>query len=414
MVLRLTSAAFAALFALLLAAPAWAGVALKLPVGEDPLPWAPYLALVGFETQSSLPAAGPWVELVAGDDGWQVQVRTANGTLSSRSVGAPVSARDREQIVSVANSLLNPPTWTEPSWADLAVLPPAVEPDVLPNEPAVLVQVATPAPSVAQPPEPAPAAVEPVAVVEPPPEPPTPVAPEPVAPQPPPLVEPLPSNLRTDGVARVGSSPSRFGPWVRGGGGVGLRAGGPPSGLIEVAGGLAVMEHWRMGAGLEITTPSTLDALGGERRFSSVDPSFVVATRIPKVGTMLSLRGGPGWRLFEEQGAIFKVVAVPWFGGELGWDIRLPGPRGPHSPSMIEIAAGGRFDARRIDLTVQGSSTAPIAMPQFSGTISLRLLYQPGRRRTAKTAGEVADGDALAFGQESTRSEVIDPDRTDH
>lgn len=413
MVLRLTSAALAALFALLLGTPAWAGVALKLPPGEDPLPWAPYFALVGFEAQSSLPAAGPWVELVAGDEGWQVQVRTSDGTLSSRSVAAPVSARDREQIVSVANSLLNPPTWTEPSWADLAAVAPPVAPADPVSDPAVLVQVTAPTPPVPRPAEPVPEVVEPVVVAEPPPEP-VPVTPEPVAPQPPVVVEPLPSNLRTDGVTRVGASPSKVGPWIRGGGGVALRGGGPPGGLIELAGGLAVMEHWRIGIGLELTTPTPLDELGGARRFGSVDPSVVLATRIPKVGAMLSLRGGPGWRLFEEQGAIFKVVAVPWIGGEVGWDIRLPGPRGPHSPSMVEIALGGRFDARRIDLTVQGSGATPIAMPQFSGTISLRLLHQPEARRAVRTAGESLDDDVVAFGQESTRSEVIDPDRTDH
>ena len=412
MVLRLTSAALAALIALLLGAPAWAAVALKLPAGEDPLPWAPYFALVGFEAQSSLPASGPWVELVAADDGWLVQVRTADGTLSSRSVSAPASARDREQIVSVANSLLNPPTWTEPSWTDLAVVVPPAPPEEPVPEPAML--VTTPTPTVAPAPEPVPVPAEPVVIVEPPPEPPIPVTPEPVAPQPPPVVEPLPSNLRTDGVARVGSSRSDYGPWVRGGGGVGFRGGGPPGGLIEVAGGLAIMEHWRLGIGLELTTPTTLDALGGERRFGSVDPSVVVATRIPRVGTMVSIRGGPGWRLFEEQGAIFKGVAVPWVGAELGWDIRLPGPRGPHSPSMLEIAGGVRFDGRRIDLTVQGSGATPIAMPQFSGTISLRLLHQPEARRVARTAGELVDREVLAFGQESTRSEVIDPDRTDH
>ena len=418
----------------LVASSAHAGVAFKLPAGEDATPWTPYFALVGFEASETLPASGAWVELVADGGSWLVRVRTAAGVVSMRRVAPPASAVDREQIVSVANSLLNPPTWTEPSWDDLATAAPEATDPVPPVEPPPPPVVA-PAPVVPKPApvalvEPAPVAAPPEAtpaepaLVESPPEPltdaaivdavppPAEAAPAPVpAPSP---AEDLPPTLSTDGIARVGAARPLVGPWFRAGGGAGWRANSPPAGVVDAAGGVVVQGAWRFGAGVQLSTPTTLDQLGGPRRFGAVDLGAVLATRIPRVGTMFAVQGGAGWRIFEETGAPFEVVTVPWFGAELGWDIQPRTRRGDRVPVLIEIAAGTKFDARAVELAVQGSAADPVTMPQWSAMLSLRLLVEP----TVGARAAVADGppgsEPFAVGQESTRSEVIHPTAVSH
>ena len=184
--------------------------------------------------------------------------------------------------------------------------------------------------------------------------------------------------------------------------------------MVDVGGGVVLQDQWRIGAMAQLITPSTVDELSGPRRFGSVDIGITLGTRIPRVGTMFAIQGGPGWRLFEENGAVFEAVAVPWFGAELGWDIQPRDRRGERWPIIIEPVAGVRFDARRVDLAVQGSASDPVPLPQWSVTFALRMVVEPTPIKRARVADDSLGSGPLAFGQDSTRSEVIVPARSGH
>ena len=134
---------------------------------------------------------------------------------------------------------------------------------------------------------------------------------------------------------------------------------------------------------------------------------MIAAAVAPKLGLMIGVRGGPGLRVFEANGAIFKTVTVPWFGLDLGWDIALP-----RLPVLLEPALFATFDARRIEVVIDGESTA-YPLPQFAVGGALRLVvYVDGIAANAPSARIARAPTRLR--QRSPAESVIHPTRSEH
>lgn len=83
-----------------------AGVPLVLPPSEDPADWATIARIAGFELSTTL--AGPGAQLTRGSNGWVLVVRDSRGVRHETPVEAPSDATDREDLVWLATSLLDP------------------------------------------------------------------------------------------------------------------------------------------------------------------------------------------------------------------------------------------------------------------------------------------------------------------
>ena len=83
-----------------------AGVPLVLPPSEDPADWATIARIAGFELTTTLP--GPGAQLTRGSNGWVLVVRDSRGVRHETPVEAPSDATDREDLVWLATSLLDP------------------------------------------------------------------------------------------------------------------------------------------------------------------------------------------------------------------------------------------------------------------------------------------------------------------
>ncbi len=83
-----------------------AGVPLVLPPSEDPADWATIARIAGFELSTTL--TGPGAQLTGGSNGWVLVVRDSRGVRHETPVEAPSDATDREDLVWLATSLLDP------------------------------------------------------------------------------------------------------------------------------------------------------------------------------------------------------------------------------------------------------------------------------------------------------------------
>jgi len=117
--------------AALILAFAWATVAaasepvpLVLPAGESAAAWEAAAAGFGLAVSEDEPEAGDYVRIVVGDP-WVVRAVVA-GAVREESVAPPLSQRDREDIVLLASTLLQPPPVPNP---DVPVAPVVAEPE---------------------------------------------------------------------------------------------------------------------------------------------------------------------------------------------------------------------------------------------------------------------------------------------
>ncbi len=99
---------------------AWA-IPFDLPETEDSSAWTPVLELGGFEP-GEYPEAGPAVALDSGEP-WMLRVRDDLGHERSAPVEAPLNTDEREDIVWLAKSLLQPELTTDPLTKDPLQLP---------------------------------------------------------------------------------------------------------------------------------------------------------------------------------------------------------------------------------------------------------------------------------------------------
>ena len=376
------------LAALLACAPAaWAGVPVQLPATETPEDWSLYLAVVDFEIGT--PGAGPYVRFEPQGDSWQVRVRGTDGAERTRQVTAPTNARDREALVSVAHSLLNPPRWTEPSWDDLTTALPGggdvfEAPLEIPPPAPAPAPTREPVPPVRPSPTPEPelvAEVDPEPVVEP--------ALQPVIePEPkPPSEEILPAPARQPLLTRsaeirtpVVSEPPKVHGWARAGAAYAGRQGVAGGILFDVAGGISLDRALRIG--LEITgmTPGRISGFPGKRTSSDADVSAVIELVQPRIGLVFGVQLGAGFRMFESEGSVFATKTTFQFGPMLGWDIRLPG-----SPLHILPFGGVRVDTLPIDIVIQDSELPAVRRGVVAWKGGVRVLWAPGHTKTQRS-----------------------------
>jgi len=373
-------------------------VPVVLPAGEDLDAWRPYLELVGFERVSGQTSSTPRVEFRVEPSGWLVLATDADGAVRIRNVAAPQSARDREDLVSVANSLLNPPQWTEPSWDELAgALPGGGDvfeaPLTVPQEPPPSTPTFDAPSRPPAPPRPQPVAVVPAPVLpvpeptpitpEPPPLPPS---PQPITPSPRPTLPAAPAfperaperdyrtGTTTAPVSTVATGRAQLGSWVRAGASYAGRQGVAGGLGLDVSAGLVVDGALRVGAELSGMTPARIPGIEGKRTSSDLDLGVLLNYVQPAIGMMFGVQGGVGWRMFESEGALFAAVVTPWFAPVVGWDIRLG-----RLPLHIEPYGTVRIDAVPIDVVVGGSSAAPIRRGVVAWRGGVRLVFQPER-----------------------------------
>ena len=367
------------------APPAWAGVPVQLPATEAPDDWSLYLAVVDFEVGT--PGAGPYVRFEPEGDRWRVRVRGTDGAERTRLVAPPTNARDREALVSVAHSLLNPPRWTEPSWDELATALPGggdvfeAPLELPPSAPAL-----APTPEIVTPVRP-PAAPEPVAAVDPEPV----LEPDPspgVEPEPkPPPKEILPAPGRQTLLARAAGlrTPANVEPptlhgWVRAGAAYAGRQGVAGGVLFDVAGGLSLDQALRIGLEIAGMTPGPISGFPGKRTSSDADVSAVIELVQPRIGLVFGVQAGAGFRMFESEGAVFATMTTFQFGPMLGWDIRLPG-----SPLRIQPFGGVRIDTLPIDIAIQDSEVPAVRRGVVAWKGGVRVLWGPGHTKTRRS-----------------------------
>ncbi len=380
------------LVALLAFAPkAWAGVPVQLPASEAPEDWAPYLAVADFEVGT--PGAGPYVRFEPEGDGWRVRVQGTDGAERTRLVAAPTNARDREALISVAHSLLNPPRWTEPSWDDLATALPGGG-DVF--EAPLELPPLTPAPAPARAPvtpvrpsptlEPAPVtAMDPEPVVEPQPEPV--VEPQPKPPEKEIEKEILPAPARKPLLARaaelrtpVGVEPPKLHGWARAGMAYAGRQGVAGGVLFDVAGGMSLDQALRIGLEIAGMTPGRISGVPGKRTSSDADVGAVVELVQPRIGLVFAVQIGVGFRMFESEGAVFATKTTFQFGPMLGWDVRLPG-----APLRIQPFGGVRIDTLPIDIVIQDSDVPVVRRGVVAWKGGVRVLWAPGHTKARRS-----------------------------
>jgi len=400
------------LFCLLIALPASA-IPILLPPGEDADDWAPYLALVDLQMAQRPQATGAQVELLVGASDWVIRVRGVDGVTRERRVPPPSTPRDREDVVTIADSLLDPPTWTEPSWDELAsalpgggdVFEAAGELPILPPAPA-------PEPKPKPPPEPPPA--PPVAVVTPvPPLEPLPVAPEapaepvepaggvevaestttspdpdPAKPDPTgaPLPEELPEPSRTPAsnpaltadldAVRIPEGPRRRpAPWARGGVAYAGRQNIAPGLAVDVAGGVLFDRALRVGLEVSFMNPARITNIAGNRTSGDIDVGLVLQYVQPTIGLMFGVQLAVGVRTFEKDGAPFTSLATFTPGAEVGWNVPLG-----RLPLALEPFGHAQIDTRRIELFIDSADGDPVRRGVVSWKGGLRLVWTPQTR----------------------------------
>ena len=401
----------------LLPGAAWAGVPVVLPSGEDPNLWSPYMNLVGFDLHDEAPLRGPHVKFVADGIQWSVVATGLDGGVRVRAVGRPASARDRENLVSIANSLLNPPEWTEPSWDELSTAlpgggdvfeahptiptpPSAPAPLPAPKLPLTPTPVATSAPPQAPPPIALPTTSQPktappeggngsappesIAAV-------TPIAPQDLTASPaPPGAPPAAIRRRTativDTPLRLAATPPpRAQPWIRAGAGYAGRQGVAAGVGLEFSGGVIIDRSLRIGIEIAGMSPAQVTGLSGKRTSGDIDVGLLLDYVQPRIGLMFGVQGGYGWRVFESEGAPFAAVGTAWFAPVIGWDIPLG-----KLPLQLEPYGSVRVDTRPIDITVQGNSDPGVRRGVVAWRGGVRVVFQPGRnaKPTVRSASD--------------------------
>jgi hypothetical protein len=389
---------------------ATAGVPVVLPAGEDAARWLPYFAVVDFELSTTRAGPGPRIELRSGPAGWEVVALTAEGVVQIRQVPAPVSARDREDLVSVAHSLLSPPSWVEPSWDELAsALPgggdvfespldlplprPAPTPGPVPASspppsapvPAV---AATPAPAgpAAGPPPSDPAAQGPASTATSANEPLTPPAEpssdpvEPLTTASAPVAAPLPpgSALVVPSTLTLPAPPPRAEPWIRTGAAYAGRQGVNGGVGLDLAGGVLIDRSLRIGVEVAGMSPARIGGIPGDRTSGDIDVGLLLNYVAPTLGLMFGVQGGYGWRVFESEGAPFAAKGTAWFAPVIGWDIPLG-----RLPLRLEPYGAVRVDTRPIDITVQDSDLPLVRRGVVAWRGGLRVVFEPARAQEA-------------------------------
>lgn len=391
---RTRALGLAALLCLLAALPASA-IPVLLPAGESVEDWGPYLALVDLQPTSRPQASGAQVELLVGASDWVIRVRGIDGVTRERRVPPPTTPRDREDIVTIADSLLDPPTWTEPSWdelasalpgggdvfeapADLPVLPPAPAPE--PTPPPIRrpppASVPAPQPPAPEPPEPS-VAEEPVAAVAPAPVPDEPEAPLPEdPPEPPRTVADNPALTADLDTIRVAETPrKRPAAWARGGIAYAGRQNIAPGMGFDVAGGVLFDRALRVGLEVAFMNPAKITNIAGDRTSGDIDVGLVLQYVQPTIGLMFGVQLALGVRTFEKDGAPFTSLATFTPGAEVGWNIPLG-----RLPLALEPFGHAQIDTRRIELFIESADGDPVRRGVVSWKGGLRIVWTPQTR----------------------------------
>jgi len=399
------------------AGTAWAGTPVVLPRSEDPNLWAPHLPLVDFDLATDASPQGPRVEFVVDGVQWIVVATGADGEVRVRAVGRPTSSRDRENLVSIANSLLNPPEWTEPSWDELSTAlpgggdvfealpilpaPPSVPGHVSPTteepvttpqlHPLDVSQLPLPAPSEGLLNGPSAVAGAPIAPLQsqPTPQPQTadPVPqdspPQPSSPQPsgsvptlagqPPANPPRRPATVVDTPLRLSvPPPPRVQPWVRSGAAYAGRQGVAAGIGVDLAGGVIIDRSLRVGVEIAGMSPARINGLSGKRTSGDIDIGLLLNYVHPRIGLMFGVQGGYGFRIFESEGAPFAAVGTGWFAPVIGWDIPLG-----KLPLQLEPYGTVRVDTRPIDVSVQGSADPGVRRGVVGWRGGIRVVFAP-------------------------------------
>ena len=389
-----------ALLTLLLLLPglAAAGTPFVLPPGERIGDWTPHLSEVDFELTAGV-GDGASVEVQAVGERWLLRIVDVHGARSERWLDPPATSLGREDLVSLAYSLVHPPGSAAPSWSELAANLPAVEPAAEPvPPPRAEPPPARPAPE----PEPEPAPPEVVAVVEPPPPAPEPV-PEPEEPDPfevpeeelPPPSTPAPPPSTYESVALDGVAATdrwRPGPWVRAGGAAVLRGGVTPSAMGQFGAGLrlhyrGLPEALRLGVELGVTTPARYLGLDSDPTRRDVDLGAVFGFDFPslprfRLPLVVAARAGIGWRIFEGGGEVAPVqtVTTGWLGGEVSALITLRPRQEAPVRAHVEPFATAQLDFRPIPIQM-GPDGEAVETPVVSARFGLRVLFDAGSAR---------------------------------
>lgn len=383
------------LLLLLLPGLAVAGTPFVLPPGERIGDWTPHLSEVDFELRAGV-GTGASVEVQAVGDRWLLRIVDVHGARSERWLDPPATSLGREDLVSLAYSLVHPPGSAAPSWSELAANLPAVEPAAEPVPPPR--PEPRPAPPVQEPaprPEPAPSQEPVVASGAPPPTAPAPAPGDPDAfevPEeelpPPPAPAPPPSTYESVALdGGVSSVRWRPGPWVRAGGAVALREGVTASAMGQFGAGLRVhypglSEALRLGVEFGVTTPARYLDVDNDPTRRDVDLGAVFGFDFPVLPLVGSARAGVGWRIFEGGGEVAPVqtVTTGWLGGELSGLItlrpRLEAPVRVH----LEPFAAVQLDFRPIPIQM-GPDGDLVETQVVSGRLGLRVLFDAGSAR---------------------------------
>lgn len=199
-----------------------------LPESESIEAWRAALEFAQFEAGPA--AAGPYAELSRSAEGWRLTVRDVDGATREVAVAEPSSAASREEIASLAFSLLQPSNLpgSEPSDAP--------EEEEAPDE----------------------ASADPVAEDEVPAEevPDEPVAEEPITEEVPGSEESTSAEVSIDRPPVPGGI--RVGGWITAAGGVDFRQRVRVGAFFEVGGGVALGAGFRLGAQVSAKPPSRL------------------------------------------------------------------------------------------------------------------------------------------------------------
>jgi hypothetical protein len=303
---------------------------LLLPPEEDAASWARAIQLAGLESGQSPPADGTWAALVHEGTSWRLDIHSATGTRTVP-VTAPSSEAGREAVAVLAASLSRPVR----DGPDLPALPapPAAKPPSAPKSRAKPV----PLPPVAEPARPT---AEPVKVLR---------AGLFNRPDPEELDEAI--DLREPSQAIV-ATPARWQPWIRGSGGMALRAGTAVAPSLSVAGG-AQHGPLRAGLGAAFRPETALPALGPDKSLRSAD-GWIGAWVAPQASAGLGGLLGISNRAWIQSGERVAHGVMAFAGAEVTGRI-------PVGPIEISPIARLTFDFGETDNLIGDEPAADFA-----------------------------------------------------